>query len=253
MDTRARGGGSLSHINYTRWLLPSSRTTLPHVPPLAACHLERASPPTTFFPLFYPSRRTRSFRVFLLFLSFPSFRSPTNSGSSPLCLLSPPFSDFTGSPFLPLFFVRLVSAASSSFLCSTSRIFSTRVAFFPTLSSWLATKDLLRLFGSFGRLLFFFHFCSLHLTASPTTVLRFFATIARLSNVRGYRVRSRRLAFHFRLLLRARRRASAPHLLTVVLRDFRTPDRTSTLFHRRAFPTDFSRSLDRSVDTSPCR
>ena len=44
-----------------------------------------------------------------------------------------------------------------------------------------------------------------------------------------------------------------PYLLTVVLRDFRTADRTSALFHRRAFPTDFSRSLDRSVDTSPCR
>lgn len=246
MDTRARGGGSLSHINYTRWLLPSSRTTLPHVPPLAACHLERASPPTTFFPLFYPSRRTPSFRVFLLFLSFSFFRSPTNSGSSPLCLLSPPFSDFTGSPFLPLFFVRSVSAASSSFLCSTSRIFSTRVALFPTLSSWLATKDLLWLFGSFGRLLFFLHFCSLHLTASPTTALRFFATIARLSDVRGYRVRSRRLAFHFRPLL-------PPYLLIVVLRDFRTSDRTSALFQRRAFSTDFSRSLDRSVDTSPCR
>lgn len=97
-------------------------------------------------------------------------------------------------------------------LCSTSRIFSTRVALSPTLSSWLATKDLLRLFGSFRRLLFFFHLCSLHLTASPTTALRFFATIARLSDVRGYRVRSPRLAFHFRLLLRAGRRASAPLL-----------------------------------------
>lgn len=252
MDTRARGGGSLSHINYTRWLLPSSRTTLPHVPPLAACHLERASPPTTFFPLFHPSRRTRSFRVFLLFLSFSYARQRIQARLlfvfyrllfpiSPV-RLSYHYSSFVW--YLQLLlrsFVRLVASSPLVSLFSLPFPVGSRPK---TCFGSLALSDVFYFSSIFALCSSPLPRLQLCVSSPRSRVFRMFAGIAldrdaSLFTFGFFSVRGDELP--------------PPYLLTVVLRDFRTADRTSALFHRRAFPTDFSRSLDRSVDTSPCR
>lgn len=126
MDTRARGGGSLSHINYTRDG-SSPRAILPHVPPLAACHLERIEPrrPSSF-PFSIPRDVSVSF--------LPLARS---LWSSLLFVFFPPFSSL-------LFFVRSVSASFFAlFLCSIRRILALSPYPFQPDSF---TKDLLRIF-----------------------------------------------------------------------------------------------------------
>lgn len=99
------------------------QATLPHVPPLAACHLERA-PSTTFLsiPRDVPDRFACSYSFFLsnefslLFVSYRRFFPPGSSVHLPLAIILRSFGS--------------VSAASSPILCSTRRIFYSR-RFFP--------------------------------------------------------------------------------------------------------------------------
>lgn len=100
MDTRARGGGSLSHINYTGWqpslCQPSTRSSTCGLP-------SRASSPSS--PFFIPLRRSQSFRVSIFFFL-------THSRSLP-----PFLSSFSPSSSSPLFFLRLVFQRLSLFDC----------------------------------------------------------------------------------------------------------------------------------------
>lgn len=138
MDTRARGGGSLSHIKYTRGgssprCHPSTRSSTCGLPSRAY----RASP-TIFFPPF-PSLETYPFRFYLslspnpsslslsssLLASFPPrYYSSFAPRASSLCFFVP-FA--ASSPFLPTLSVSLktspktlLESSSASFFPSSS-------------------------------------------------------------------------------------------------------------------------------------
>lgn len=159
MDTRARGGGSLSHIKYTRGgssprCHPSTRSSTCGLPSRAY----RASP-TIFFPPF-PSLETYPFRFYLslspnpfslslsssLLASFPPrYYSSFAPRASSLCFFVP-FA--ASSPFLPTLSVSpktspktLLESSSASFfpplplfLLAHSSLLCIRLSPFPALS-----------------------------------------------------------------------------------------------------------------------
>lgn len=217
MDTRGRDGGSLSHINYTRGG-SSPRAILPHVPPLAACHLERIEPRR---PSSFPSLETYPFRFYLSLL--PNRLCPLRFSPPPL--LSPRYySSFARYPRASslCFFVRV--AASSPFLPTPFSLAPSPKTFLESSSaSFFPSLPLLSLAHSSS-------LCISHLLAFPPLSI-------------AYRVQIATRAFHFLPEI-----PLFPFLSPSSSRDLHSFPPTPVSFHLSR--DSYTISFDRFVDTS---